>query len=159
MSTLETSSAYPLNQAIIDKIKEDTKNYSNDSSTFPTVQIIAKNISKREETKMNENDILKAYIEKVDRDQSDLRADIRESERRTSEKMDKIEERMDQRLNRIEDMIQKSTKDTADSIEKLNEKVESKLHWIENTCIATIIGIAAMVITVIVSVSSCGTAG
>lgn len=54
---------------------------------------------------MTSDDFLSKYIEKVDRDQSDLRNDIRESERRISERTAAIEERMDNRLNRIEDMI------------------------------------------------------
>lgn len=150
-SKLATTKDYPLHKAIADSLKADQKSYSNDSSTFPTAPYVVNNFSKAEESKMNENDMLKTYMEKVDRDQSDLRADIRASERRTSEKIDKMEERMDQRLNRIEDMIQSYTKETADSIDKLNEKVDSKLRWVEGTCVATILGIAAIVITVIVS--------
>ena len=68
----------------------------------------------REGETMNNDEILTKYIDKVDHDQSQLRDDIRESERRTSdsirgieERIDdrtaRIEERMDNRLNRIED--------------------------------------------------------
>lgn len=150
-SKLATTKDYPLHKAIDDFYNANQKNYTNDSSTFPTAPYVVNNFSKAEEPKMNENDMLKAYMEKVDRDQSDLRADIRESERRTSEKIDKIEERMDSRLNRIEDMIKEVKEDNAASVKEIDKKVKSNLGWIVATCITTILGIAGMVITVVVS--------
>jgi len=105
---------------------------------------------------MDNNEILEKYIEKVDRDQSDLRSDIRESERRTSERMAMVEERMDNRLNRIEDLIGQTNRDVSEKYDKLYDKmleIEPKtttiLRWNIGVSIATIIGIAAMVITVL----------
>ena len=47
-------------------------------------------LGKRKITRMEEgknmDDLLKSYIEKVDRDQSELREDVRESERRTEKR-------------------------------------------------------------------------
>ena len=155
-SKLITSKDHPMHEVIKESFEQNRKSYSNDSSTYTFIPNITNNFSKTEENKMNENDMLKAYMEKVDRDQSDLRADIRESERRTSEKIDKIEERMDQRLNRIEDIITKSTDNTATKIDNLEKEVSSTLKWVIGTCVATIIGIAAMVITIIVSMPNGG---
>lgn len=148
---LPTSKEHPLHEVVRELFMLNGEGYSNDSSTYTLMPFVANNFSKTEEPKMNENDMLKAYMEKVDRDQSDLRADIRESERRTSEKIDKIEERMDSRLNRIEDMIKEVKEDNAASVKEIDKKVKSNLGWIVATCITTILGIAGMVITVVVS--------
>lgn len=100
---------------------------------------------------MNNGDILERYINKVNRDQSDLRNDIRVSKRHTQENLSKIEERMDTRLNRIEDMMFKQN----DVIYKLKydliEKMDASQKWIIGIAIATILGITAMVIAVLVS--------
>lgn len=148
-SGLKTSQDYTLDKAIQERyFKNNANNMEN--VTTPPYYFISKPFFKNEEinSKMNENDILKSYIEKVDRDQSDLRADIRESENRTSEKINRIEERMDVRLNRIEDMIKQSTEQNSDNLKSLEKEVHSKLGWVIATCLATIIGIGAMVIAV-----------
>lgn len=124
----------------------------------------------RLEETMDNNDILKTYIDKIDRDQTALREDIRESERRTSGHIASVEEKMDARLNRIEDMIAKSN-DRLDlkmasiegKIESVDSKIDAKLETfrgelrehkifrasmtiaIIGVCLATIIGIATMV--------------
>lgn len=63
-------------------------------------------LGKRKITRMEEgknmDDLLKSYIEKVDRDQSELREDVRESERRTEKKISEFEYKIDNRLNKIE---------------------------------------------------------
>jgi len=77
---------------------------------------------------MNNDDILSKYIEKVDRDQSDLRFDIREIEKRTSHTLENIEKRMDSRLNRIEDLIAKQSDDLNKKIADSYSKLESKMN-------------------------------
>lgn len=91
---------------------------------------------------MNNDDFLSKYIEKIDHDQSDLREDIRESERRTSTKLESIEERMDKRLDRIEDMINGQ-----------GSKIDNTMGWIIAVCVATILGIAGLVITILLTLS------
>lgn len=71
----------------------------------------------------NMDDLLKAYIEKVDRDQSDLREDIRESEKRTEHRISEMEGRMDSRLERIERMIEKQ----GDNIQSVEQNVNNKM--------------------------------
>ena len=141
-----TSKDYPLNKAYLDYMDS-----IDSSKTTVMGSLIGNNISYGE-NKMDSNELLKAYIEKVDRDQSDLRSDIRESERRTSAKIDNIERRMDGRLNRIEDMISNSINKNNEKIEALESKIDGKACWVVGTCIATIIGIAAMVVTVITAI-------
>ena len=100
---------------------------------------------------MNNDNILERYINKVDRDQSDLRNDIRESERRTQENLSKIEERMDTRLNRIENMMSKQN-DVIDKLkDDLIEKMDASQKWIVGIAIVTILGISSMVIAVLVA--------
>ena len=64
---------------------------------------------------------------------------------------DDIEERMDTRLNRIEDMMLKQN-DVIDNLkDDLIEKMDASQKWIIGIAIATILGIAAMVIAVLVA--------
>ncbi|HPU42024.1 MAG TPA: hypothetical protein PKY26_06450, partial [Acetivibrio clariflavus] len=77
---------------------------------------------------MNNDDILSKYIEKVDRDQSDLRADMREIEKKTANTLENIERRMDLRLNRIEDLIAKQNDDLNKKIPDSYSKLESKIN-------------------------------
>ena len=64
---------------------------------------------------------------------------------------DDIEERMDTRLNRIEDMMIKQN-DVIDNLkDDLIEKMDASQKWIIGIAIATILGIAAMLIAVLVA--------
>lgn len=64
---------------------------------------------------------------------------------------DDIEERMDTRLNRIEDMMLKQN-DVIDNLkDDLIEKIDASQKWIIGIAIATILGIAAMLIAVLVA--------
>ena len=64
---------------------------------------------------------------------------------------DDIEERMDTRLNRIEDMMLKQN-DVIDILkDDLIEKMDASQKWIIGIAIATILGIAAMLIAVLVA--------
>ena len=64
---------------------------------------------------------------------------------------DDIEERMDTRLNRIEDMMLKQN-DVIDNLkDDLIEKMDASQKWIIGIAIATILGIAAMVIGVLIA--------
>lgn len=108
---------------------------------------------------MDNNKLLEKYIEKMDRDQSDLRRDIQASEERTSKKISETEQRMDNRLNRIEDMISEQgnainslrnyvTQEFRDSI-----RDNRKFMWgisisITALIIATIIGISQIVLSI-----------
>lgn len=121
------------------------------SSSYHAINTTKSNEDKKEGESMDDNDLLKAYIDKINQDQHELKIDIRESEKRTSERLDKIEKRMDDRLNRIEDMINRTNNDSKSSIDEIKQSVESKMGWVIGTCIATILGIAAMVVTVMVS--------
>lgn len=83
----------------------EDNSYNDDNFYKGLLDSIRQQSATAEGFNMTSDDFLSKYIEKVDRDQSDLRNDIRESERRISERTAAIEERMDNRLNRIEDMI------------------------------------------------------
>ena len=64
---------------------------------------------------------------------------------------DDIEERMDTRLNRIEDMMLKQN-DVIDNLkDDLIEKMDASQKWIIGIAIATILGIADMLIAVLVA--------
>lgn len=78
--------------------------------------------------KMNHDDILSKYIDRLDRDQSDLRADIREIEKKSANTLESIEKSMDLRLNKIEDLIAKQGDDLNRKIIDSYNKFETKLN-------------------------------
>lgn len=104
------------------------------------------------------DDLLKSYIEKVDRDQSDLKTDMREREERTEKRISESEDRMDARLDRIEKMIisQNEKFDKIDDkISKVNEEVSNRLDdyrkFMWGIAISIFLAIAAMIVSLIVA--------
>ena len=113
---------------------------------------------------MDNNDLLSKYMDKVDQDR-------RDSDSRNETRLSNIEERMDNRLNRIEDNIKSYTESVSKSISDLDAKMdlkvsgmqtkmENKLTQLEGKidnnnkfilgiAISTIIGIAAIVLSVL----------
>lgn len=150
-----TDESYTLNMAVQELMQSEKQ-----SSYFTSETAIGEGYQYRriynrakEEDRMNDNDLLKAYMDKISQDQTEIRSDSRESERRMSERINEIEKRMDTRLNRIEDMIASSTEKTDTAINDLKESVDSKMRWVVGTSITTILGIAAMVVTAIVTLA------
>jgi len=64
---------------------------------------------------MDENKILEMYISKFEKDNIELKNDIRETEKK-----------MDERLNRIEDIITAQNNKIDDKLERINDKIDSK---------------------------------
>ena len=95
---------------------------------------------------MDNNELLSKYIDKVDRDQSDLRNDIRESEKRTSENIRFMEERMDSKIERIENSISKLNESIDKKVEKIQDRVEVSTKWINGLVITVILSVASFVI-------------
>ena len=91
------------------------------------------------------DDLLQKYIEKVDRDQSDLRKDIKDSEDRVNRVVENSDQRMDKRLDRIEQMIN----DQNNRIDALSEKITTKLEedrkYRHTNNIAIVLGVIATV--------------
>lgn len=114
---------------------------------------------KAEESPMTNDEFLSRYIEKVDRDQSDLRADIREGERRTSEKISSVEERMDSRLNKIENLFVKMDEKITrldekldDRLEKMDQKLDNSNKFVQNMALTVNIGVITIGIGVILGI-------
>lgn len=98
--------------------------------------------------KMGENnmdDLLKTYIEKVDRDQSDLREDIRENERRTEKRISEMENRMDSRLERIEKMIASQTEKIDSIKDDVNNKMEENKKFMWGIVVSILLSIVASI--------------
>lgn len=95
------------------------------------------------------DDLLQKYIEKVDRDQSDLRKDIKDSEDRVNRVVENSEQRMDKRLDRIEQMIN----DQNNRIDALSEKITTKLEedrkYRHTNNIAILIGVVTTVLAMV----------
>lgn len=97
---------------------------------------------------MDNNKILEKYIEKLDRDQSDLRKDIQASEQRTGKRLSEIEQRMDNRLNRIEDMISEQ----GNKINSLHNHVTQEFRDNRRFMWGIVISVAALVLTAIIGI-------
>jgi len=95
------------------------------------------------------DDLLKTYIEKVDKDQMALREEMRERERRTEKRIDDSEKRMEAKVDRIEKMMNVQN----EKFDKLKESIDSsieedrKFHYAN--MIAVISGVVATILTVI----------
>lgn len=107
---------------------------------------------------MDNNKILELYIAKVDKDQSELKQDIRESENRIFQKVSDSEERMNKRLDKIEDLI----KDQNTKFDKMDDKIVEVSQSVKNgledyrkflwgITISILLAIAAMIITRVVT--------
>lgn len=94
------------------------------------------------------DDLLKTYIEKVDRDQASLREDIRESERRTEKRTLESEKRMNERLDRIEVLIHEQ----GDKIEGIKKDVKDGLDGNRNFMWGIAITIILSIITSIAAI-------
>lgn len=101
---------------------------------------------------MDNNDILMKYMEKVDRDQSDLKQDLRASEKRMTEYLQRIEERMDNRLNRIEDTATKISNNLDDIVIKVYDKLDDNRKWNIGFIIGVFLSIVALAGTSIYSI-------
>lgn len=113
-------------------------------------------------------DILEKYIDKMDRDQSDLRNDIRASEERTERRIERLEQlilsqnqNMENRFDSLEQKFEQKEVNIENKILRLESKLDqtktdmenkfdSLNKWVMGTSIATLVGIAAMVIAVII---------
>lgn len=95
------------------------------------------------------DDLLQKYIEKVDRDQSDLREDIRESEKRIYKATEESEKRMDRRLDKIEQMISDQNNKIEALTEKVSEKLDDDKKYRHTNNVAIVIGVVATVISMI----------
>lgn len=74
--------------------------------------------------KMDQDKILEIYISKVDKDQSELKKDIREREERTERHIRESEDRMDRRLQEIEALIEIQNNNLNDIVELQNDKMD-----------------------------------
>lgn len=106
---------------------------------------IEKKIIQDEGDDMKNNEILHAYMDKVDNDQRDLKNEMREREKRVEQNIRDSEQRMDARLERIENMIAEQNK----KIENLSGRFDQSVKEIKSNKLQII----ALVIATILSVS------
>lgn len=91
------------------------------------------------------DDLLKAYIEKVDRDQDSLRQDIRESERRLERYVSESEDRMDKRFERLEKMLENQNNKLNEVQENVDGKLEENKRFMWGIIITILLSIIASI--------------
>ncbi|MCR1962970.1 hypothetical protein NSA28_04970 [Clostridium perfringens] len=115
---------------------------------------------------MDENKILEKYLDKIDKDRREqeerLSKNIELSEKRVHDERIELErriiedskareERMEKRFTEVMNSLEKTNTKIDEKIDKMSEKIDNTNKWIVGLCISTIIGIAAIVVTVIVA--------
>lgn len=98
---------------------------------------------------MEDNKLLEKYMDKIDRDQRELRNDVREREARIEKQISDSEARENDRMNRIEQLIV-SQNEKIDSLnDKVREQLESDKKYRHTNNIAIVIGVVTTVIAMI----------
>ena len=95
--------------------------------------------------KMDADDILKSFIEQNSHDQAQLRQDVRESERRIAENTRNSEER-------IVGLIRDSAKQNADNIIRIEQRMDERIDKIEASSAQTQKHIQTMTVSTVLSV-------
>ncbi|MBS4958948.1 hypothetical protein [Clostridium sp.] len=142
------------------KVRNKSKGISRDD--FSEEGIYSEGIKKEVFPNMDDNKILEKYLDRVDQDR-------RDQEERLSKNMQLMEHRISEERKASEERLEKmflttmeSIKDTNKKIDDLNGKINenektlikeisSANKDIRNISISTILGIAAMVITIIIA--------
>lgn len=89
-------------------------------------------------TNMNNDDILLKYIDKVDKDQSDLKVDIRESEKRIYENSKAMEERINSAFENLNSKFDKLDTKFDEVKDKVYESNKQYKWWIIGIFVAII---------------------
>ena len=101
---------------------------------------------------MNSDDLLKNYMDKVDQDRRDQETRLTQSmqlmEQRITEERRLSEERMEKKFNETMQSIKDTNSNIDSKFDKLESKYENLKWWIMATCLATIVGIAAIAASV-----------
>ena len=101
---------------------------------------------------MNNDDLLKNYMDKVDQDRRDQETRLTQSmqlmEQRITEERRLSEERMEKKFNETMQSIKDTNSNIDSKFDKLESKYENLKWWIMATCVATIGGIAAIAASV-----------
>ena len=104
---------------------------------------------KDEEIIMEDNKLLEIYMNKIDRDQRELRNDMRERESRIAKQISEAEARESERMSRIEKMIQ-SQNDTIDALkDEVRDKLEEDKKYRHTNNIAIVLGVIATVLAMV----------
>ena len=74
-----------------------------------------------------------------------------ELEKRVIEDSKSREERMEKRFMEVMNSLEKINSKMDEKIDKMSEKIDSTNKWITGLCISTIVGIAAIVVTVVIA--------
>jgi len=142
-----------------DKIlfRSNNKNYSSSAMYFNDEMLKLGNNSYTDNNKyerirggiMDDNKMLEMYINKVDKDQSELKQDIRESEKRMENHMIQSEKRIEDRMNRIESLLVSQN----DKIDGLKDEVTKQLSedkkYRHTNNIAIALGVVATVLAMV----------
>lgn len=157
------TNAYSDATSLIRAMFEDSSTYCGNEYHYPEYilegaeRLAIENRSNRNEgDDMKSDDMLRAYMDKVDKDQRELKSEMRERENRISLNIRESEQRMDARLDRIEKMICEQNENYDKKIETLSNKLDDSVVAIQSNkrqiialIIATIISVAGVAIAAI----------
>lgn len=102
------------------------------------------------------------FMDKIEDSNKQLKHDVEESEKRIHNERLELDKKITEEQRLSEERMEKKFNETMKAIEKLSDKIDSKVEkieskvdntnkWIIATCLATIVGIAAMVATIVLA--------
>lgn len=136
-----------------DNAYTDTKSITPDFTKFGlSYSKHLENIDKKvqgEKAFMDDNKLLEIYMEKVDKDQRELRNDMKERETRIEKQISDSELRQNERMNRIEQLIVAQNEKIDFLKDKVSEQLESDKKYRHTNNIAIALGVIATVIALV----------
>ena len=94
---------------------------------------------------------IQKYIDRLDQDRRDMEQRITEERRLSEERIEKRFSEATEASRLREERMDKRFTETMARIDRSLDKTDETKRWIIGVCLTTIIGIAAMVITVIIT--------
>lgn len=98
-----------------------------------------------EDANMDENKLLEKYMDKIDSDQRELKAEVREREERIEKRIAESERRIDLKLERIENMISEQNKKMDDVKDSVNQKMDENRRFMWGIVITIVLSIIASI--------------
>lgn len=103
---------------------------------------------------MDNDKILEIYIQKVDKDQSELKQDMRDSEARIFDKVSESEERIDKKFDKIQNLLEKHDQKLDNVMNVVNNKMDENRKFMWGIVITILLSIIASIGVIVATYQS-----
>lgn len=139
-----------INSRVVD-LKDYKNSYKNELKEYKFIREKEREVA----TDLDENNYLEKYIDKLESDRRSqeerLSNNMQLMEQRITEERRLSEERMENRFNQVMNSVEKTNEKIDSKISNMESKLDNTYKWIVGTCVATILGIAGLIITVMLT--------